>query len=499
MTSADHCRFEYEALNAGDATYEHDYTVNIGEYTVTYCIQLKFQNYKQGECIGIKSLLPGQKISQRRIATYSKVVYDEAGKQVAMADSTTAESELLSNVSTNLSNLAHSSETTTTRSNWNAGGGASGGFDFLVVSFSLGGEGGGGGSEEDVITNVSEMFESIVTNSVSKTKNSKASSNLATFNALHTTTVSQSDTTDTIDVIENLSKSKIAMYHFYTMHKKYECRQFIKHISTNRTIRRISHYNTALFPAFLPHKSNQTSNLDTLAKIIPLCKDPSEIIKLNALIGENGLIGTNGVTVESRRLDVVNTANDTLIGPNEFRNRFAHSPVEPPTTHATSQPPADFVTKGAMDARTLPSSAWASLNDAVTTLNIRTAALESADFGSAVASLLKIAAHSPQTTLDPTSQLHLTRGTSLLCGYAGQTDPVSQSQIATFVDTVRRLEESTASVKSSSPTAGVTSIAELMSTLQKTTTILLPIDGFYIKGENTCEMKFTTNKEIEGL
>ena len=51
------CQFVYDPLKKDDPTQEHDFTVNIGDYTVTYCIQLLFQNYKQGECIGIKSIL----------------------------------------------------------------------------------------------------------------------------------------------------------------------------------------------------------------------------------------------------------------------------------------------------------------------------------------------------------------------------------------------------------------------------------------------------------
>lgn len=55
----------------GDVVHEHDYIINNGMYTITYCIQMRFQGYKLGECLGIKSLMPGQQITQANTASYS--------------------------------------------------------------------------------------------------------------------------------------------------------------------------------------------------------------------------------------------------------------------------------------------------------------------------------------------------------------------------------------------------------------------------------------------
>ena len=60
----DDCAFEYEPLKTDDVTFSHDFVVNTPNVTITYCIELVFQGYKQGECMGIKSLIPGQKITQ---------------------------------------------------------------------------------------------------------------------------------------------------------------------------------------------------------------------------------------------------------------------------------------------------------------------------------------------------------------------------------------------------------------------------------------------------
>jgi len=446
--SSDDCHFDYEPLTKDDITYEHDYTVNIGDYTVTYCIQLLFQTYKQGECIGIKSLIPGQKLSQRKTATYSKIVYDESGKQIALADSTTSESELIGSVSNNLNNILHSAstDTTTNKLSWSATVDASVdvcGIGSIGGSVTVGNE----HTTEDIITSVSDTIETIITNSVSKTKNSKASSNLANFNSLHTTTESQSITTDTVDVIENLSKSKIAIYHFYTMYKKYECRQFIKKIKNNCIIKYITRYNPAFLPTFLPHKSNQTSNIDTLAKILPLCKDASEIIKVNALIGENGLIGTNGTTLESRKVDVVNKdGSNTLIGPDSFRNNVITQTQQQLNTNNITQPQS--TTKGSLGATTTDfTNTLSSLNDPVITFQ--------------------------------------------------QIDNLNTS-----VNMFKQNSQTQSLTSSSGSTSSVTLIPDKITELlnaKKNTEILLPIDGYYMKGENTCLMLFTTNKEIEGL
>ena len=235
-------------IKPGDITYEHDFIVNINNVTYTYCMELAFAGYKRGECVGIKSLLPGQKLTQRQSASYSQIVFDETGKQVAMADSSSAETELIDAVSTNLSNLANSSSSSST--NWNAS--ASAGLD-LGMFGSYGASGGGGGTYTD--TDFTETFESCVTNSVSKVKNKKASSNMAAFNSLHATTTTNTTSTDSVDVIENLSNKKIAVYYFYTMYKVYQSRLYIKRAKTNLVMQSIVNMNPAI-------KRNVISSVD---------------------------------------------------------------------------------------------------------------------------------------------------------------------------------------------------------------------------------------------
>jgi hypothetical protein len=41
-----------------------------------------------------------------------------------------------------------------------------------------------------------------------------------------------------------------------------------------------------------------------------------------------------------------------------------------------------------------------------------------------------------------------------------------------------------------------TEITTIINTIKKSTRILLPIDGFFLKGENTCSMFFTMNSEL---
>jgi pimeloyl-ACP methyl ester carboxylesterase len=468
------CRFEYEALAAGDATYEHDFTVNVGEYAVTYCVQLRFQSYKQGECVGIKSLLPGQKLSHRRTATYSKVVYDESGKQIGMADSTSSESELMGSVATNLSNLAQASETKTTSSTWNAGGGASGGLDFGIFDFSFGGGGGGGGSEEQVITSVSDVFESVITNSVTKTKNTKAASNMASFSSLHASTVSLSDTSDTVDAIENLSKSRVAIYHFYTMYKRYECRQFIKSIKRNPIVKSVGSYNPSLFPVFMPHKSTQSASLETLARLAPLCKDESELGRVRALIGENGLIGTNGAIVRPKPAEA----------------------VRPAPAPAVDDDAKVYIADYVDSLESLRRFEWTPV--------INDAGERSPAFAEALERLVYVAHCSDEwTVLAPEKQAVLVNVTALLLVYAHQAEPMSDPQILGIVTSVngengiRVHAPGRSSVPGSGRTAALTdeAISQLIAALDKTTTILLPIEGLYVKGENTCEMKFTAQSE----
>jgi hypothetical protein len=222
-------------IKPGDITYEHDFIVNINNVTYTYCLELAFSGYRRGECVGIKSLLPGQKLTQRQSASYSQIVFDETGKQVAMADSSSAETELIDAVSTNLTNLANSSNT----SSWNAS--ASAGLD-LGCFGSYGASGGGGETHADF----TETFDSCVTNSASKVKNKKASSNMAAFNSLHTTTTTNTTSTDSVDVIENLSNKKIAVYYFYTMYKVYQSRLYIKRARNNWVMKPIVQMNSTI-------------------------------------------------------------------------------------------------------------------------------------------------------------------------------------------------------------------------------------------------------------
>ena len=222
-----------------DTVYEHDFIVNINNITYTYCMDLTFMGYKRGECVGIKSLLPGQKLTQRHTASYSQIVFDETGKQVAMTDSSSAETELIDAVSNNLTNVTNSSNASTT--NWNVS--ASAGLD-LGMFGSYGASGGGSGT--DTHTDFTETFESCITNSVSKVKNKKASSNMATFNSLHNTTTTNTTSSDTIDVIENLSNTKIAVYYFYTMYKVYYSRLYIKRAKTNWVMQSIVNMNPSI-------------------------------------------------------------------------------------------------------------------------------------------------------------------------------------------------------------------------------------------------------------
>jgi len=280
----------------GDVVYEQDYIINIGDYSITYCIQMKFQGYKLGECIGIKSLMPGQQITQTNTASYSKIVYDETGKQIAIADTTTSESEFLSNVSNTLQNISQTSTTNTTSNNWNASGGF--GLDLGICSF--GGGGGGGGSSQDVSAHLNDMMSSIITASTSMVKNNKSTSNLSSFNSLRTTTETQSTTNSTSDTIRNLSTTNIAMYYFHTMYKRYDCDYFIKNISQNPFITYIPRLHPALHKRFMSHLNNQKSTLDTLDKvskmspqIIPFAFSP---LVSTGLIGTNGLIGEGGLS-----------------------------------------------------------------------------------------------------------------------------------------------------------------------------------------------------------
>ncbi len=136
---------------------------------------------------------------------------------------------------------------------------------------------------------------------------------------------------------------------------------------------------------------------------------------------------------------------------------------------------------------------------------------------SSVDSLVAMAKKPKVLTITSESQMMLVAATELLMTIS-ISDPVSESdyEVQKFIDCVRKLLAIASTQWSESerplPDAIQTQltdanhtpltderIAQLKSTLTKTTTIYLPIDGFYIKGENTCEMKFTTNKEIEGL
>ena len=222
-----------------DMIYEHDFIVNINNVTYTYCMDLTFMGYKRGECVGIKSLLPGQKLTQRHTASYSQIVFDETGKQVAVADSSSAETELIDAVSNNLSNVTNSSNTSNT--SWNVS--ASAGID-LGMFGSYGASGGGSGT--DTHTDFTETFESCITNSVSKVKNKKASSNISAFNSLHNTTTTNTTSSDSIDVIENLSNTKIAVYYFYTMYKLYHSRLYIKRAKTNWVMQSIVNMNPSI-------------------------------------------------------------------------------------------------------------------------------------------------------------------------------------------------------------------------------------------------------------
>ena len=238
-TTASLSQFMCTDTNKWDITYEHDFIVNINNVTYTYCMELTFMGYKRGECIGIKSLLPGQKLTQRHTASYSQIVFDEKGNQIAMTDSSSAETELIDAVSTNLSNVANSFNSST--SNWNVS--ASAGVD-LGMFGSYGASGGGGGT--DAHTDFTETFESCITNSVSRVKNNKASSNMSAFNSLHNTTTTNTTSSDSVDVITNLSNNKIAVYYFYTMYKRYQSRLYIKRAKRNWVTQSIVSMNPAI-------------------------------------------------------------------------------------------------------------------------------------------------------------------------------------------------------------------------------------------------------------
>ena len=226
-------------MNENDVTYEHDFIVNINQVTYTYCLELAFTGYKRGECVGIKSLMPGQKLTQNQSASYSQIVFDETGKQVAMTDSSSAETELIDAISINLSNLANSSNSSST--NWNVS--ASAGLD-LGMFGSYGASGGGGGT--DTHSDFTETFASCVTNSASKVKHKKASSNMSAFNSLHTTTTTNTTSSDSVDIIENLSKNKIVVYYFYTMYKVYQSRLYIKRAKTNWVMQSVVNMTPAI-------------------------------------------------------------------------------------------------------------------------------------------------------------------------------------------------------------------------------------------------------------
>ena len=272
-----------------DTVYEHDFIVNINNITYTYCMELTFMGYKRGECVGIKSLLPGQKLTQRHTASYSQIVFDETGKQVAMTDSSSAETELIDAVSNNLTNVTNSSNASTT--NWNVS--ASAGLD-LGIFGSYGASGGGSGT--DTHTDFTETFESCITNSVSKVKNKKASSNMATFNSLHNTTTTNTTSSDTIDVIENLSNTKIAVYYFYTMYKVYHSRLYIKRAKTNWVMQSIVNMNPSIKRnvnlSGVPAKG-VTNFAGVPAKgVTNFAGVPADFAGKG--VAPNGLIGTNG-------------------------------------------------------------------------------------------------------------------------------------------------------------------------------------------------------------
>jgi hypothetical protein len=239
---------------------------------------------------------------------------------------------------------------------------------------------------------------------------------------------------------------------------------------------------------------------------MPLCKDASEIVKVNALIGENGLIGTNGVTVESRKVDVVNTATGTLIGPGEFRNSST-------ILHPTDQKPQPASPEWPAQVGPDFSGLLTSLKSFTATPNIRVGMSEFPPFADAVAYLMEIGAS--HITILP----ELQASADMLFAYARQTEPVTVDQMIALIDATKVLKGSTPNVAAKGvsgdgtvtsesgvpddgsvrPSLTSESISSLVSSLNKTTTILLPIDGFYIKGENTCVMTLTTTKEIEGL
>jgi hypothetical protein len=280
--------FSYVDTLQNDIIYDHDYIVNIpGLCTITYCVQMQHQGYKLGECIGIKSLAPGQKITQETGVSYSKVVYDETGKQLAIADTTSSESELLGNVSNTLHNLSQASETTTT--SWNAGGGVS--VDFGICSIG----GGGGGSSQDIASSFHEVMSNIITTSATKVKNNKTISALSTFNSLRTTTETQSNTSATVDVIENKSTTRIARFYFHTMYKRYTCTQFIKNISINRFLSNITSMRPLFNRTLLPHAINQSAELETIRRLngtgITVNSE-----NLTNILGPSGLIGEGGLT-----------------------------------------------------------------------------------------------------------------------------------------------------------------------------------------------------------
>jgi hypothetical protein len=248
---------------------------------------MQHQGYKLGECIGIKSLAPGQKITQETGVSYSKVVYDETGKQLAIADTTSSESELLGNVSNTLHNLSQASDTTTT--SWNAGGGVS--VDLGICSFG----GGGGGSSQDIASSFHEVMSNIITTSATKVKNNKTISALSTFNSLRTTTETQSNTSATVDVIENKSTTRIARFYFHTMYKRYTCTQFIKNISINRFLSNITSMRPLFNRTLLPHAINQSAELETIRRLngtgITVNSE-----NLTNILGPSGLIGEGGLT-----------------------------------------------------------------------------------------------------------------------------------------------------------------------------------------------------------
>ncbi len=292
--------FTYTDTASGDIVNEHELIINFGTYTVTYGIQLRHIGYKLGECIGIKSLMPGQKIRQDIGASYSKIVYDETGKQLSIADTTSSESELFSTVSNTLHNLSQTTNTST--SNWNAGGGFS--VDLLICSFG----GGGGGGSQDISTSFNEVLSSVVTSSSSKVKNSKTTSALSSFHSLRTTTETQTNTTVTNDIIENRSTTRIARYYFFTMYKQYDCVRYIKNISQNPFLINITSMRPLFNKTFLPHMLNQNTALQTFNRITSSIKDgetTASVALLSSLTGgnmkldTNGLIGTNELIGES--------------------------------------------------------------------------------------------------------------------------------------------------------------------------------------------------------